>query len=264
MTKILNEGPEITIVFSSGDGLEANKTKINYNGLTVGTLTAIHLAPDHKHVIATAEMVPKAKDFLVKDLKFWVVKPRMSGLNVTGLGTLISGYYIGVQLGQSKESERNFTALESPPLTGDVPGRFFKLKTTELGSLGEGTPIYFRQIAGRPGGVLRTGQERRKFLNVKIFVQSPYDQYVSPDTRFWQASGVDLSLTAADCTSRPNRSCPFWRAASRSRRPRPIRRCRLPRRTRRSPCSTTAPKPSVRRRAIRTLICSSSSSRSAA
>ena len=26
---------------------------------------------------------------------------------------------------------------------------------------------------------------------------APYDQYVNPDTRFWQASGVDVSLTAS-------------------------------------------------------------------
>jgi paraquat-inducible protein B len=120
----------------------------------------------------------------------------MSGLNVTGLGTLLSGYYIGVQLGESKESERAFTALESPPFSGNLAGRFFTLKTEELGSLGEGTPIFFRKLpAGQvvsyeldPGG---------KFLNVKIFVQAPYDQYVNPDTRFWNASGVDLSLTAS-------------------------------------------------------------------
>jgi paraquat-inducible protein B len=196
VTKILERGPEITIVFSSADGLEANKTKINYDGLTIGTLTGIRFAEDHIHVIATAEMDPKVKDFLVKDMKFWVVKPRMSGLNITGLGTLISGYYIGVQLGQSKESERRFTALESPPVGGDVPGRFFDLKTPELGSLGEGTPIYFRQI--QAGQVVSYELDKDgKILNVKIFVQSPYDQYVTSDTRFWQASGVDLSLTAA-------------------------------------------------------------------
>jgi paraquat-inducible protein B len=196
VTKILEKGPEITIEFSSADGLVANKTKINYNGLDVGTLTSIRLAEDHKHVIATAAMHPKAKEFLVKDLKFWVVKPRMSGLNITGLGTLISGNYIGVQLGESKESERHFIALETPPLTGDVPGKIFTLKATALGSLGAGTPIYFRQI--QAGQVVsyaldKTGQ----LLDVQIFVQSPYDQFVSTDTRFWQASGIDVSLTAA-------------------------------------------------------------------
>jgi paraquat-inducible protein B len=195
VTRILNQGPEITIVFSSADGLEAGKTKVNYNGLDVGTLTAIRFTDDHQHVIATAQMSPKAENFLVKDTKFWVVRPRVSGLSITGLGTLISGYYIGIQLGQSQESERHFVALETPPFASNVPGRFFMLKTPELGSLGEGTPIFFRQLqAGQvvsyeldPGG---------QFLNVKIFVQTPYDQYVTPDTRFWQASGIDVSLSA--------------------------------------------------------------------
>ena len=196
VTKILNKGPEITIVFSSADGLQANKTKIDYNGLEVGTLTSIKLSPDHKHVIATAAMNPRTEDFLVKDTQFWVVKPRITGLNISGLGTLISGYYIGVQLGQSKESERDFTALESPPLTGDVPGRIFMLKTRELGSLGEGTPIFYRQL--QAGQVVSYELDKSgDFLNVKIFVQSPYDQYVTPDTRFWHASGIDVSLTAA-------------------------------------------------------------------
>jgi paraquat-inducible protein B len=196
VTRILEKGPEITITFSSADGLEANKTKIIYDGLTIGTLTAIKLAEDHKHVIATAEMNPKAKDYLVKDMKFWVVKPRMSGLNITGLGTLISGYYIGVQLGESKESERSFTALETPPLTGDVPGRIFTLKTAELGSLGEGTPIFFRKLPA--GQVISYELDKDgKYLNVTIFVQAPYDQYVSTDTRFWHASGIDLTLSAS-------------------------------------------------------------------
>jgi paraquat-inducible protein B len=79
---------------------------------------------------------------------------------------------------------------------GDVPGRFFQLHTTELGSLGEGTPIYFRQI--QAGQVVSYELDKAgKKLDVKIFLQSPYDQFVTPDTRFWQASGVDLSLTAA-------------------------------------------------------------------
>ena len=196
VTKILSKGPEITIVFSSAEGLEANKTKVNYDGLNIGTLTAIRLADDRKHVIATAEMTPKAKEFLVKDAKFWVVKPRMSGLNITGLGTLLSGNYIGVQLGESKVSARNFVALETPPLTGDVPGRIFMLKTTELGSLGAGTPIYFRQL---PAGQVVSYELDKdgQFLNVKIFVAAPYDQYVNPNTRFWQASGIDVSLSAA-------------------------------------------------------------------
>jgi paraquat-inducible protein B len=196
VTKILNEGPKITIVFHSAEGLEANKTKIRYNGLDVGTLATIRLTADHHHVIATAKMAPKTEGFLVKDTKFWVVRPQISGLSITGLGTLISGDYIGVELGQSRESERNFIALETPPIVaGDTPGRFFLLKTPELGSLDRGTPIYFRQL--QAGQVVSYELDKDgQGMNIKLFVQAPYDQYVTPNTRFWQASGIDMSLSA--------------------------------------------------------------------
>ena len=110
-------------------------------------VTTIRLSDDHQHVITTAQMAPKTEDFLVEDTQFWVVRPRISGANVTGLGTLISGAYIGMEIGQSKESKRDFVALETPPVvTGDVPGRFFMLKTPNLGSLDNGTPIFFRRL----------------------------------------------------------------------------------------------------------------------
>lgn len=196
VTHILNKGTEITIVFKSADGLEAHKTKVNYNGLDIGVLNTIKLSEDHKSMIATARMSPNAKDLLVKDTKFWVVRPRITGLNISGLDTLISGNYVGMQLGQSEEKEFSFVALETPPLTGDVPGRVFTLKTTELGSLDIGVPVFFRQL--QAGQVVSYELDKAgEFLNVKIFVQAPYDKYVTSDTRFWQASGIDVSLTSS-------------------------------------------------------------------
>ena len=104
VTRILSEGPTITIVFQTAEGLEAGKTKIHYNGVDVGTVTTIRLSDDHQRVIATAQMAPKTEDFLVDDTQFWVVRPRISGANVTGLGTLISGAYIGMEIGDVEES----------------------------------------------------------------------------------------------------------------------------------------------------------------
>lgn len=195
VSRILNEGPTITIVFQSAEGLEASKTKVRYSGLDVGTITAIRLADDRQHVIATVQMNPKTNDFLVKDTKFWIVQPRVSGLNITGLATLISGDYIGMELGQSKESAKDFVALDAPPMVaGNAAGRFFVLKAPELGSLDRGTPIYFRQL--QAGEVVSYELDKAGHgLDVRIFVQAPYDQYVAPNTRFWQASGIDMSVT---------------------------------------------------------------------
>src|ERR1700681_4106281 len=116
VTRVLGQGPEITIVFKSAEGLEAGKTKVHYNGVDIGTVTAIRLSEDHQRVIIKAQMAPKTEEFLAADTKFWVVRPRISGANVTGLGTLISGAYIGLEIGDSKEQKRDFVCLETPPV----------------------------------------------------------------------------------------------------------------------------------------------------
>ncbi len=38
VTRVLSEGPKITIVMKSAEGLEAGKTKIHYNGVDIGTV----------------------------------------------------------------------------------------------------------------------------------------------------------------------------------------------------------------------------------
>jgi paraquat-inducible protein B len=196
VTRILGEGPKIEIVLRSAEGLEAGKTKVRYNGVDVGELVDIHLSADHQRVIATAQMAPKTEPFLVEDTRFWVVRPRISGANVTGLGTLISGAYVGVEIGHAKARRRQFEALEAPPVVAsDVPGRYFVLKTPDLGSLEVGTPLYFRRL--HVGQVVSYELEHDgRAFDVRVFVNAPYDQYVTPNSRFWHASGIDLSLSA--------------------------------------------------------------------
>lgn len=196
VTRLMAEGPTITIGFRSAEGLEAGKTKVRYNGVDVGTMTEIRLSEDHQSVVATVRMEPKTEPFLVRDTSFWVVRPRISGGNISGLGTLISGAYVGMDIGKSKDRQRAFTALETPPVVArDVPGRYFVLKTSDLGSLDSGTPLFFRRL--QVGEV--TGYQLDpdgKGLTVNVFVQAPYDQYVTAATRFWHASGIDVSMSA--------------------------------------------------------------------
>lgn len=197
VTRILGEGPKVTIVLDSAEGLEAGKTKIEYNGVQVGTVTEIRLSDDHQRVIATAQMAPKTEEFLVEDTKFWVVRPRISGASVTGLGTLVSGSYLDMEIGESKKARRHFEALKVPPVvTGNAPGRFFVLETPDLGSLDNGTPVYFRRLKVGEIASYELEKDGRSF-RVKAFVRAPYDQYVTPNTRFWHASGIDLSLSAS-------------------------------------------------------------------
>src|SRR6202022_141098 len=148
VTRILAEGPVITIVFQSAEGLEAGKTKIHYNGVDIGTATAIRLSEDHQRVIIKAQMAPKTEEFLAEDTKFWVVRPRISGANVTGLGTLISGAYIGLEIGDSKEHKRDFVGRETP----------------RAGFAGRWHASLLPAAASRPGLIVRA-RPRRQDIN---------------------------------------------------------------------------------------------------
>jgi len=197
VTRILAEGPEIQIVFRQTEGLEAGKTKIEYNGVQVGSVTGIRLSEDHQRVIVTAKMAPETDCFLVEDTRFWIVRPRVSATTVSGLGTIVSGAYVRMEIGGSSTVRRQFEGLENPPVVAaDVPGCSFVLTTPDLGSLDHGTPVYFRRLKVGEVESYELAEDGHS-LNVTVFVQAPYDQYVTPATRFWQASGIDVSLSAA-------------------------------------------------------------------
>ncbi len=193
----LERGPTITVSFKSGEGLEAGKTHVKYKDVVIGVVKTVDLSEDHKEVVATIQMDRKAEDFLREDTHFWIVRPRITASGVSGLGTLFGGSYIAADLGLSKETRESFIALEVPPiLTRDVPGRKFKLHAPNLGSHDIGTPVYFRRLM--VGEVVAYDLDKDgKGVSIDVFVHAPYDKYVRSNTRFWNATGIDVSVGAA-------------------------------------------------------------------
>ncbi|BAO91613.1 MULTISPECIES: intermembrane transport protein PqiB [Caballeronia] len=191
---VLAEGPTVTISFKSGEGLEAGKTKIKFKDVDIGLVKTVALSKDYKRVIATAELTRDATNMLVDDTRFWVVRPRVAGGSVSGIGTLLSGAYIGMDIGHTKETRRDYTGLETPPVfASDVPGRRFVLKAVDLGSVDVGAPVYFRRL--QVGQVTSFELDKDGAgVTLHVFINAPYDRYVNADSRFWQAGGVDVTL----------------------------------------------------------------------
>lgn len=197
---LLERGPIITISFTTGEGLEAGKTKIKYKDVEIGLVQSVVLADDRSGVVATAELSPQAASLLVDDTRLWVVRPRISGASVSGLATLLGGSYISIDVGQSTQSRRHFVGLETPPVISmDVPGTQFVLRAEDLGSREVGSPIYFRRI--QVGQVVSYELDKDgSGVALKVFVQEPYDRFVTENTRFWDAGGVDVKLDATGFT----------------------------------------------------------------
>ncbi|MBV8158362.1 MAG: MCE family protein, partial [Dyella sp.] len=112
---VIEQGPTITINFKTGEGLEAGKTKIKFKDVDIGAVKSVTLSPDSKHVVVTAEIAKDAGRLLVDNTRFWVVRPRISGGSVSGLGTLLSGSYIATDAGNATKARHDFVGLETPP-----------------------------------------------------------------------------------------------------------------------------------------------------
>ena len=190
-------GPLVTLTFRSAQGLTAGQTKVRHKAVDLGTVQAITLSPDMSHVVVQVQMTREATPYLTENTRFWVVRPRLTAGNISGLDTVLSGSYLEMDPGNRDAKEkRDFAGLEQPPgIRSDEPGRTYTLKASRIGALGPGAPVLFRDTA--VGEVLNYDLgDGSGPATIQVFVREPYDRFVKDDTHFWNASGVTVSLGA--------------------------------------------------------------------
>jgi paraquat-inducible protein B len=197
VSPIMQRGPEVNVSFVTAEGLEVGKTRVRYKDVEIGKLTKLRLSDDRSRVLATLQLNAAARRFATCSTGFWVVRPRIDTSGISGLATVVSGPYIAVDLGRSATRCKDFTGLETPPLlTSGQNGRRFILHAESLGSLNVGAPVYFRRV--QAGQVL--GYSLAKdggLVDIDVFVKAPYDRYITADTQWWHASGIDLRLDSS-------------------------------------------------------------------
>jgi paraquat-inducible protein B len=189
------KGPKITVLFDSAEGLEAGKTPVKYLNVEVGLVDDVALSEDLSHIIVTADLDKSMAAHMKEGTRFWIVRPRIGRGGISGLGTLLSGAYVEFDPGDGPPAQDFVGLAEPPPITSRVPGTQFNLHADHLGSIGRGAPVYYRDVA--VGKVLGYElAEDKQDLIVKVFVDAPNDQLVRPSSRFWNASGVSVSIGA--------------------------------------------------------------------
>jgi paraquat-inducible protein B len=192
----LSAGPQITVTFLTAEGIEAGKTQVKYKNVVIGKVTTMRLSKDRTHISVVIDLEKDARAFATKGTRYWVVRPRIGASGVSGIDTLLSGAFIGADAGDSEDEKSDFTGLETPPaVTHGAPGRRFVLHSSDLGSLDIGSPVYYRRI--QVGRIVSYELDKDgKGVSLQLFIDGPNDRFVTKDARFWNASGVDVSLGA--------------------------------------------------------------------
>lgn len=191
----VQQGELVTITFQTAEGLVAGKTRVRFKDVDVGLVEAIELSSDLSKVKVRARLVAEVADYLNDRARFWVVRPRLSGGQISGFSTLLGGTYIGVDLSSDGEPRSTFEGMETPPVvTATERGSIFVLTAEALGSLSVGSPVQYHGI--EVGRVVAFELREPKGVEITVFVDAPNDARVGNNTRFWNVSGVEVSLDA--------------------------------------------------------------------
>ena len=193
---ISGQGPVVEVRFETADGIVAGQTEVRCRSVLVGRVENVRLAEDLQSVTVELRLDPEAERLLREGTQFWVVRPRVSVNDISGLGTLITGAYIELDPGSGGEVKTAYVGRETPPATSrSIPGRRLVLTAQEAGSLMPGSPIYYR---GYEVGRIESRQLDVDGMRVtyEAFIREEYADLVKQNTRFWNASGFDLTVGA--------------------------------------------------------------------
>ncbi|OUS10395.1 hypothetical protein A9Q89_11260 [Gammaproteobacteria bacterium 53_120_T64] len=193
---LMTQGPTITIDFATADSLEVGKTQVRLLSVDVGVVESVTIKEDLSGVRATIKLDQEARELLVEDTRFWVVRARIGAGGVSGLSTLLAGAYIEIAPGSSATPQQAFIGLEDPPLTAaDAPGLRLSLYSDRAGSVSTGNAVLYR---GYPVGRIEAMEfdAQRRQVRFDVFVDAPFHQLISSTTRFWDTSGIALKASA--------------------------------------------------------------------
>jgi paraquat-inducible protein B len=190
--RVRDLGPEITIRFEDAGGVRAGQTPLRYRDVPVGEVTAIELSEDGKHAVVRARLRRPAVSVAREGTVFWIVRPEVGIRSITGLGTVITGPQIEVLPGTGKP-KREFVGLAGPPVQTENEGRKIVLLSGHLGSLKIGSPVFYRGIEVGAVYDTRLGPDATT-VNIGVFVGKRYAPLVREGSKFWNVSGMDVSV----------------------------------------------------------------------
>jgi len=196
---ISEAGVDIIVNFENGNGFKAGKTSVVYKGYKLGKITKVTVGKDLKSVNAHININKDAADFITREgTEFWIVKPKFSVSEISGLDTIISGIYIEV-----KPKTIDHESLEKIPRQYEFSGSTEKpfkyyneeglnitLKSNDLSGINNGTPIFYKKF--KIGEVIASKLQKHG-VDVFINVHKKYENLINSSTVFWNVSGIKVN-----------------------------------------------------------------------
>jgi paraquat-inducible protein B len=190
---IRSQGPEISIRFSDGHGIEPGDA-IVHRGVLVGEVVEVGLAEDLRHAQVRARLIPDAAGLAVEGTRFWIVRPEVSLRGVRGVEALLGPNYIALSPGDGPPRQQ-FRGVEDAPVepSPSAGALVVILEAERLGAIQVGSRVFYRDVPVGSVLAMRLSEDARK-AEVTVEIDQEHRHLVRDNTRFWNASGFGLDL----------------------------------------------------------------------
>ncbi len=190
--EIHSRGPEITITFADGSGVEAGRTILEYKGVAAGTVTSVDLDKDLNTVVVKLVLKKEAAPLASAGSQFWILHPQIGLSGIKGLDTLVTGVRLNVRPGTGPLT-KEFRGLDQVPPPEVKEGRTFILRAEKLGSLATGSPVLYRELKVGQVEATRLSDDSTHVL-IRIHIDTAYGDLVRTTTKFWNAGGLSFKI----------------------------------------------------------------------
>jgi paraquat-inducible protein B len=181
-------GPQISVTFHDGSALRPGQTPLRYRGVQVGEVSRVKLSPDEKTVVVRIRLQKSAAGIAREGSQFWIVRPRLSWGNFTGLGTVLSGPEVHVVPGKrDAPAKSEFAGLDNPPAATE--GGLRIVLRGERPKMRPDAPVYYRGV--EVGTVHKIDLAPNALsADVHVIIYPRFANLVREGSSFWDVSGL--------------------------------------------------------------------------
>ncbi len=181
-------GPKVQIVFESSGGLKAGQSQVKMRDVPVGIVKNITLLDGKKGVVVTVQINKDASDYLNKETKFWIARPKIDTKGISGLDTLMSGAYVEMYGDKGEGGQNYFIGLEEPYIDKEaLQGKRYHLSAPNSRDLTVGANVYYRKIKVGNLESVHLSDDGEK-VDFTVFIEEPYTKFVNSNTQFWRTN----------------------------------------------------------------------------
>ena len=187
-------GEVVSVMFEQAAGVSPQNTQVRYRGVQIGEVKDVALTDDGMHVRVRLSMQRSADRYLRSGTRFWLQSAGGDLSNLASLTSLIGGPSIEMEPGPG-QPQRVFVALSRPPaFPTSTAGTRFTLTAAAEGSATRGSSVYYLGLdVGKVTDVQLTGAHQFRY---QVLVRAPYDRLVHPESRFYDAGALELSMSS--------------------------------------------------------------------